>query len=362
MTPDTLQHIKRGAAVAAVFATLSVSVPHAHADVAGDLDRAFSGDGKAFLHQPSEPPEIIAQPDGKVIVPDQKSIAATRVNADGSLDRSFGGDGIAGAEFGGTGGATAIALQPDGKILLAGRVEVNGVPKIAVARLRPNGGLDPTFDPGGADGDGRKLHQDSSISSPDAMLVQADTGAIIIAGASYPLGLHITRLTSAGAVDSTQWEFASFPDQSALTAAALAPDGKIVLAGSTTSASGDSDVAVARYKTDGTLDKSLAGTGMATFGPDDNHEEAASVKVQPDGKIVVAGSSGRTEPTRPSGASTSTASSIRRSATAGSRRRTSRGAISRPGLRCSARQDPRGRDDDAGPRLRGGAPGLARPA
>jgi len=297
MTPHTLQHIKRGAAVAALaFATLTITAPHSHADVAGDLDRTFSDDGKAFVHQSGEPPAIVAQPDGKVIVADQKSIGAARLNADGSPDRSFGGDGIAGAEFGGSGGVTAMALQPDGKLLLAGTQEVNGVRRIAVARLMPNGRLDSTFDPGGADGDGKKLYSGLFISSPDAMLVQADTGSIILAGSSQ-IGMHIARVTSTGAVDNTQWEFASFPDQSFTTGAALAPDGKIVLAGFTTSnMSGDSDVAIARYKTDGTLDKSLAGTGMATFGPDDNSEQADAVKVQPDGKIVVAGSSGSSEP------------------------------------------------------------------
>jgi uncharacterized delta-60 repeat protein len=282
--------IKRGAAIAALIgSTLTMSVAQAHA-AAGALDATFSDDGKALLPVTGEPTDLVTQPDGKVLITNAEGFTVARLTADGSPDNAFGGDGIVGVDFGQkSGGANSAALQPDGKIVVAGTVEVPaGGYRIAVARLTQSGALDPTFDPGGPEGDGKKLYDNLAPYSAEAVLIQADN-KIVIAGTGQ-LGFQLARLHPTGEVDSTQWDYAHFDDYGTVYDAALAPDGKIVVAGYQQPQSGtDYDVAVARFNPSGTIDKTFAGTGQATYGPDDRSETATNVLVQPDGKIVLAG-------------------------------------------------------------------------
>ena len=94
---------------------------------------------------------LVLQPDGKIVLAGGTSgiFAVTRLNPDGSLDTGFGGgDGVITIGFNSVLGASAVALQPDGRIVVAG----NAGTSIAVARLLPNGEFDATFD-----GDGRRL-------------------------------------------------------------------------------------------------------------------------------------------------------------------------------------------------------------
>ena len=124
------------------------------------------------------------------------------------------------------------------------------------------------------------------------MLVQGD-GKIVIAGDAVG-GLAVSRLTSTGEPDGTTFDLADFPGaEETPQAAALAPDGTILVAGYTT-LNGDDDFAVARFGADGKLDKSLASTGMLAFGTvaDDS---AYAVLVQPDGKLVLGGNTGGSE-------------------------------------------------------------------
>jgi uncharacterized delta-60 repeat protein len=129
-----------GAAVMPVGAT-TVAAP-------GDLDPTFGGDGwvvkefSAFSNLET----AIVQPDGKIVVAGTlgKLFAAWRFLPNGDPDSSFGGDGETAAAISGRGGggALAAALQPDGKIVLAGYRGAS----MAVARFLPSGDLDPEFD------------------------------------------------------------------------------------------------------------------------------------------------------------------------------------------------------------------------
>ena len=286
MTPRIPPKIKKGAALVALAAgTLMASVPQAHA-AAGALDPTFSGDGIQLLPAARGPVGFLAQPDGKVVWVTEGKFSAIRQNADGALDRSFGGDGVAGVRVDGAQAEVFGALQPDGKIVLVGGIGPNGSSTVAVARLNPNGSPDPTFDPGGPDGDGKKVYTDPNITTVDGFVVQPD-GKITIVGNTFS-GWHVTRLSATGVVDNTQWEFANFPGGVQPAATALTPDGKLVVAGSATQ-SGDADFAVARYTLDGKLDKTFNTTGMATVGSDDLSEVTTAVKVQPDRSIIVAG-------------------------------------------------------------------------
>jgi uncharacterized delta-60 repeat protein len=256
---------------------------------AGDLDRSFDGDGKLILPLDIRPAKVLVQPDGKIVVPDGQGFRVLRVNPDGSLDRGFDGDGIAAVDVG-TGATIGTALQPDGKLVVAGST---GLDQTALARLNPNGSLDATFDPGGPDGDGKKVGGLTHYA--DAIVVQPD-GRIVIAGTSGA-GITATRLKADGSPDGTSYEYAgSFARHERARAATLAPDGKLVVAGYSQPPDGsDNDALVARFESDGTLDKSFGGGGYVELGPDDRDDEAVAAFVQSDGKIVLAGNSGPAE-------------------------------------------------------------------
>lgn len=107
-----------------------------------------------------------------------------RLNADGSRDASFGTDGSVRIDFSGEGDiAHAVALQADGAIIVAGVARIPGpplfagVPDFAIARLLGNGTLDPSF------GNAGKLMIDffGATDSAEAVAVQSD-GRIVVAG------------------------------------------------------------------------------------------------------------------------------------------------------------------------------------
>src|SRR5829696_9041667 len=114
----------------------------------GGLDPTFSGDGKQTTDFGGEPGIDVAtavamQTDGKIVAVGrggpEGDFALARYNPNGSLDPTFSGDGQQTTGFGGY--ASAVAIQSNGKIVVAG----NGGGSFALARYKPNGSLDPTF-------------------------------------------------------------------------------------------------------------------------------------------------------------------------------------------------------------------------
>lgn len=260
---------------------------------AGVLDTTFGssgvaltpiGTGNADLY------DMASEPDGKIIavgLAQGQGYAVARYNADGTLDTTFGNSGT--EIIPSTGGAHRVAIQSDGKIVIAG--DTNGAPdQTVVVRLTDSGALDSTFGTSGkvtvGIGGGSALAIDSS-------------GRIIVAGG----GSGVTRLNSDGTLDTTFGTngFAAVTVTSGnasgfdITRAELQPDGKIVLSGygpHVVSNTINSQIAVARLNANGTLDTSFGGGGTVTTslrGMDDGLAEA----IQPDGKILVGGSSNR---------------------------------------------------------------------
>ena len=175
-----------------------------------------------------------------------------------------------------------LARQPDGRLLVAGRSTTAGA---IVARLRSNGTLDPSF--GG--GDGRVALPGGGSAS--AVLVQPDGKLLVAGNAAGAEAMTVNRLLPDGTPDLgfgggdgvATVDVAPLADSAA--GAALQPDGRIVLAGSS-QASGD--MAVARLLADGSPDPGFGSAGIATV----DFGAAAfgfAVALQPDGGIVVAG-------------------------------------------------------------------------
>jgi uncharacterized delta-60 repeat protein len=222
--------------------------------------------------------------------------------AAGDLDLTFAGFGTAGKVITtgaamGAGDKRGIALQPDGKIVTAGyrdRLVLGGsVRELLVMRYLPNGQLDTTF--GG--GDGMAIYGNGNGVAGTAVALQAD-GKIVVAAHKNPGGgdFLLARLSATGALDTSfdgdGWvttDFEGGSDQA--NAVLIQPDGKIVAAG-TASIGGDGDYAAARYNADGSLDTTFGGDGKASVGMGSTRggDDATDIALQEDGKLVLVGS------------------------------------------------------------------------
>jgi uncharacterized delta-60 repeat protein len=149
------------------------------------------------------------------------------------------------------------ALQPDGKIVLAGGSDV----RVAVARLHPNGSLDT-----GCSGDGKKTFSWRAFSRASAVLVRPD-GKIVLAGFSGPEGGNIeaARLNANGKLDATFGTggkaSVDFGGDDFGLAMARQADGRILIAGRSSAAG----AVVARLRANGTLDADFDGDGRVTL-------------------------------------------------------------------------------------------------
>jgi uncharacterized delta-60 repeat protein len=224
--------------------------------------------------------------------------------AAGDFDPSFSGDGVFVEPLGDGqrpgGDVSALALQPDGKIVVAGGGSSSN---IVIARLNPDGTLDPSFGTGGkvlttlGTGSGDSLF-------PRAVAIQAD-GRILVGGLLFPNGgtqrPFVARLNSDGSMDGSYASGGLFAAQlgadpnpySGLQAIVLQPDGKLLLAGGAKDATGQGAVLVARLNAQGNLDGSFGNGGKATpqLGEGTSPNSGANaLALQPDGKIVIAGS------------------------------------------------------------------------
>jgi uncharacterized delta-60 repeat protein len=280
--------------VALALILLALPAGVAQAD-AGDLDPTFDGDGKRTVNYggADRAVEVLVQSDSKILVaghggPDE-NFTVSRLNPDGSLDTVFGDDGTAVADFGGIDMAYAAALQSDGKILVAGTTDSEGM---AIARFLPGGALDASFDPGGADGDGKKVFGSREQTQISGIVVQPDGRIVVVSSHTVNNNpdFAVTRLKPDGSPDGTSFADADFGGQDTPNAVSLQPNGKIVVAGVTWSPTSPR-MAVARYDVDGTLDETFGGTGKVAFGAG-SEVAAKAVRVRPDGKIVVAGYGG----------------------------------------------------------------------
>jgi uncharacterized delta-60 repeat protein len=254
--------------------------PSALAASAGDPDTSFDGDGRQVLPVVlTGAPDLLLQPDGKLVVTGtaEENFGVWRLNPNGGLDAGFAADAI--ADFGGGSDyATSAALQPDGRILVAGGTKYGP----GVARFTPTGALDPTFDPGGEEGAGKALVTGGSA---EGVVVQADGRIAVIGSRStgQQVDFVITRLKANGAPDEAKApEVADFGGEDWVVEAAAAPGGKILAVGTSQTAT-EEVVAVARWNADGTLDKTFGQTGKKTLGAG----KPATVAAQPDGKVLV---------------------------------------------------------------------------
>lgn len=225
--------------------------------------------------------------------------------AEGDLDPTFGTGGKVTTDFSDSSDiANAVALQPDGKLVVAGTTYINNdssASDFAITRCNANGTLDATF---GVNG---KVTTDfpGLAAVVSAVVVQPD-GKIVVAGGAFPIFVfagryQLARYNSNGTLDTSFGSggivTTSFPvGGSFASALALQSDGKIIAAGTDfvdfrpNEDSSNTDFALARYNPDGTLDTTFGNGGLVTTDFDGFNDDAFSVLIQPDGKIIAVGS------------------------------------------------------------------------
>jgi len=236
------------------------------------------------------------QSDGKIVVAGStyngtaNDFAAIRYNENGTLDPSFGKGGIAITSIhDGDDNASGVAIQPDGKIVVAGSSNNGSNFDFALIRYNPNGTLDPAFGTGGI----VTLDIRNGDDQVSAIAIQPD-GKIVVAGYSNT-DLALARFRPDGTLDASFGKggkvvtsIRSGEDEA--SAISIQPDGKIVVAGSSNNGL-NFDFAVVRYNMNGTLDPSFGKGGAVITLIRDGDDKASSVAIQADGKIVAGGSS-----------------------------------------------------------------------
>lgn len=279
----------------------------------GSLDTSFDGDGivvTSFDYSGITADVLNAigiQTDGKILTvghtwdtPDISVITLARYNSDGSLDTSFDGDGKLITWFTQSDNPVALAIQPDGKFIVAGGSDflggLNYKYKMTVIRFNSDGTFDTNFN-----GNGKVfIDVPSQYASIGTAVVLAPNGKIVVAGSVVEIGgysgsMVVVRLNPNGSLDATfggdgivVTDFGGTHGHQGGTAAAIQLDGKVV-AGGYSDPFGNIDMVLARYNIDGSLDISFSGDGkvITSIGTDDR---LTAIALQADGKIVAAGS------------------------------------------------------------------------
>ena len=254
----------------------------------GKLDPTFGT--SASMTGPEETQLAVAiQPDGRIVTAGRNNntdyvMTVTRYLPNGNIDSAFGSGGVA---TGPTGDANAVAIQADGKILVAGGSpdpNMGSSNEFTLIRFLSGGTPDPDF---GSNGVVR-----TRVGSSDTawgLALQAN-GRIVAGGSGGvdELRMAIARYEPNGELDPTFGANGVVTDPvagqyAAATSIALDTAGRVVAAGFA-----DQKVAVARYRADGSVDRTFGANGSTTVGSG-GLDEAEAIALQPDGRIVVTG-------------------------------------------------------------------------
>jgi uncharacterized delta-60 repeat protein len=280
----------------------------------GTLDSTFGTAGKTSVafqtNSDNEAFAVAVQSDGKYVISgytlkqSTANFVTARFTSAGALDTTYNSTGYNVTQFGSGASvderANGVAVQPDGKIVASGFKRKNGSGEVyafALARCTTGGVLDTTFS-----ADGKMSDNISSVTTDNAFAqalgMQTD-GKAVVAGyiqlASGEQNVALTRYTAAGAFDTTFGTTngttilnlsAGLNDKA--TALKMQTDGKILVAG-TTQTGGGTVANLLRFTTTGSLDTSFGTGGILTTTFGGSSATANAVAIQSDGKIIVVG-------------------------------------------------------------------------
>jgi uncharacterized delta-60 repeat protein len=301
----------RSTAAIRCLALALVLVPALWADAAvakprpGSFDRSFGSDGRVVLNLPGEGMYAAAfaiQPDGKIVVAggiSGGSALIARYLPDGRLDPGFGTGGIVRQGFALPVSVGGVAIQPDGKILLAGQASHGGAGGLsaAVMRFLPDGSVDHGF---GSEGmalvDPNDSRRSVTVAWFSHLAVQPD-GRIVAAGGMPARDVHdhadvvVARLLPGGEPDPSfdgdgSWEYLGDEVADILSH----PDGHMTVVGWTEHYFEGSNLFAVRISTGPTSLPGLSQPGLEIGEYEfDQMAEARAVGLQADGSLVIAG-------------------------------------------------------------------------
>jgi uncharacterized delta-60 repeat protein len=261
----------------------------------GVLDTSFGAGGKVvFSPGAGTPAGMAIQSDGKIIVAGsldlstsgcQADFMALRLDVNGAVDASFGTNGQVVTDFGGCDAANAVTVGQDDSIVLVGFTGGGG--DVAVARYSADGTPDPGFGSGGK-------ATSAGLGSGQSVVIQPD-GDIVV-GANNIGDFGLVGFTSSGAIDLTFGSGGSTStffgpvDFAVLASIALRSNGGIVAVGGNYDGT-KYNIAIAAYDASGNLDPAFGsgGTVQTDLTGAGGEDQAGGVAIQPDGKIVVSG-------------------------------------------------------------------------
>ncbi|HWE03567.1 MAG TPA: RHS repeat-associated core domain-containing protein [Tepidisphaeraceae bacterium] len=271
----------------------------------GAVDTSFGTDGVATFALPNggDPSSMFLQSDGKIVIggwtvdktTGNNDFIAVRFNAAGSVDADFGTDGIATASFGDLSiNSIAMALSPDGKIIMGGYTNGDGV-NYALVRFDADGTLDSGFGTGG-----EVVSTFGDLESADISVTVQSAGKVIAAGyvqdeTTGLTSVAVARYNADGTPDDTFGTdgqvITAIGDSSGAIAVAVQSDGKIIVGANGGAPTNPSavEMAILRYNPDGTLDRSFGAGGIVTT--DTSAEPSAqAMAIASNGEILLAGS------------------------------------------------------------------------
>jgi uncharacterized delta-60 repeat protein len=237
----------------------------------GSLDSSFGNGGvvTTTIGLYARSGGVIIQPDGKIVAAGdnhdgtKNTFALARYTITGSLDSNFGNNGVVTTSIGSYAATSDIAIQPDGKIVVLGHSSIASKMTFALARYSINGSLDADFGNGGilttAIGD---------RAFGNVLVIQPD-GKIVAVGGSGPgssTTFALARYTITGSLDS------EFGNGGVITTpigsntfggldVAIQSDHKIVVIGFDRDGAFHSDLVLARYSSNGSLDNNFGAVG-----------------------------------------------------------------------------------------------------
>ncbi len=259
-------------------------------------DNSFGTNGKALVTTPNSKTvahAVALQADGKIVIAGKiwdgsladEDFYVARFNSNGSVDSTFNGKGWRNYDMGEIDNvATAVAIQSDGKIVVAGYSYNSNYEKFAVLRFNSDGSLDNTFGSGG-----EVSATPATYGRANAMAIQSD-GKIVVGGYSYNTGqakrFGVVRLNTNGGLDNT---FAgtgmiavAYADTGGVDGLVVQPDGKIVLAGENEVVAGL--LQLVRITASGSTDNSFGNLGKVST---PMVGDFSGIALQADGKILL---------------------------------------------------------------------------
>lgn len=263
----------------------------------GSLDNGFATDGKLTGYYPGQPNSqfraLALQKNGKLLAAGEllnpltanHDFVVAQFDCDGTKDFNFGYGGITITDLGHEDFPSSIAIQKDGKVLVGGAsIAPGGHSRLALVRYLPNGKPDHTFGNNGSIID--SVSGNFAISS---ILVQNNGRIIVSVGGEgdFTLFAYKANGTPDPGFGNGGRVTTDFGPNSVIKSLALQQDGKIVAAGYTYFGDG-ADFALARYTSNGSVDNSFGNGGKITTDVR-VYDEASSLVIQEDGKIIVAG-------------------------------------------------------------------------